>query len=137
MAGTFALYVVMTRSLRSEDTRANLFYTALGVWVVLTPAMPWLWTTPTAGDLVVMAVIGGLGLFTLYAVDRAASLAPVSIAAPVIWMQLVVTTVASVALGASPGRRALAGSLVVLAVVAYMWVREPNLVVGEEAQTDD
>jgi drug/metabolite transporter (DMT)-like permease len=40
MALSFSVYVVMTRALRTEDVAANLFYTAFGVFVVLSLFMP-------------------------------------------------------------------------------------------------
>ena len=40
MALSFSAYVAMTRSLSSEHVLANLFYTALGVFLALTPLMP-------------------------------------------------------------------------------------------------
>src|SRR5690606_16826877 len=70
MALCFSAYVVMTRSLRTEATRTNLFYTALGVFLALTPVMPRLWITPAAADLAVMVAVGVLGWGALWALDR-------------------------------------------------------------------
>jgi drug/metabolite transporter (DMT)-like permease len=77
-AGSFSLYVVMTRILRSENVRANLFYTALGVFAALSLFVPTIWITPTVHDAVVMALIGAAGLLALLALDRTAQTAPVS-----------------------------------------------------------
>lgn len=89
MAASFSLYIVMTRSLRSETTRANLFYTALGVFIVLTPFMPAVWIMPSPGDLVAMVCVGLFGALTLLATDRMAAAAPVSLSAPLLALQLV------------------------------------------------
>lgn len=132
MACTFALYVVMTRSLRHESRRANLFYTAFGVWVVLLPVMFGVWKTPTPIDAVVMFLVGAIGLVTLYALDRAAARAPVSLSAPVLWMQLAVTAGLVGALGHRPGRLAMVGLVVAIAMAAYVFVREPHLNVVEK-----
>ena len=77
MALCFSAYVVMTRSLHTERTRTNLFYTALGVFLALSPAMPGLWITPGARDLAVMVAVGLLGLAALWALDRSVAAAPV------------------------------------------------------------
>jgi drug/metabolite transporter (DMT)-like permease len=77
-AGSFSLYVVMTRMLGGERLRANLFYTALGVFAALSLFVPKFWITPTPHDALVMVLIGALGLLALLALDRAAQTAPVS-----------------------------------------------------------
>jgi drug/metabolite transporter (DMT)-like permease len=87
-AVSFSLYVVMTRTLRSDSVRSNLFYTAFGVFVVLSPIVPRLWITPTGHDLAVLVAIGVAGFAGLYALDRAASAAEVSVSAPFIALQV-------------------------------------------------
>ena len=77
-AGSFSLYVVMTRMLRGESLRANLFYTALGVFAALSLFMPKVWVMPTPHDALVMVLIGAVGLLALLALDRTAKMAPVS-----------------------------------------------------------
>jgi drug/metabolite transporter (DMT)-like permease len=88
MASSFSLYVVMTRSLRSEPLAANLFYTALGVFVALTPVMPAIWQTPAIADLPAFAAVGGFGLVTLWMLDRAAAAAPLGPATPLMLAQV-------------------------------------------------
>lgn len=128
MALSFSLYVVMTRSLRSEPMRANLFYTAFGVMLALSPAMPGLWVTPAPHDLAVMAGVGVLGFGALYALDRMAAAAPVSLAAPAACLQLVFMLSAAWVTGhAHEGWRTGTGILIIVAVAAYLWVRERAL----------
>ena len=95
MGLTFSLYIVMTRSLRTERTRANLFYTALGVFVILTPLMPLVWIAPSLRDLVIFTVMGLLGLLMLWLLDRMAATAPVSLTAPFLYLRVVLTAVIS------------------------------------------
>jgi drug/metabolite transporter (DMT)-like permease len=83
-ACSFSLYVVMTRSLRTDTAQANLFYTALGVFVVLSAFMVKVWIMPDAHDLERLVVIGLLGYLTLYALDRSVAAAPVSVSAPLV-----------------------------------------------------
>ena len=128
MAASFALYVAMTRSLRTETTRANLFYTASGVALVLAFAMPRLWVTPPPRDLAIMAGVGVLGFACLWALDRMAAAAPVSKAAPLACLQAgfavgldaVVRREPLVAAGATAAGLSLVG-----AAALYAWVREP------------
>jgi len=79
VAVSLALYIVMTRSLRAESTLANLFYTAFGVAVVLTPVMPAVWIMPALHDWLVLVGIGLAGFASLLALDRATAAAPASI----------------------------------------------------------
>lgn len=124
MASSFGLYVVMTRSLRSESTRANLFYSAFGVAVCLAPLMPGRWRTPTPLDLAAMTGVGVLGFVVLYALDRATALAPLRSTAPVIFVQLPAFFAIELAATAGQvGTRALLGAGLVVVVVAAGWLR--------------
>jgi len=132
MAATFSLYVVMTRSLRSDTTRANLFYTALGAALILTPFMPEVWVAPSGRDWLTMIAVGVLGFITLLTLDRMAAHAPVSQAAPMAYLQIP----ASVLLLAGVGHgtlswRVAAGMLLIAAVSLVVWSRENQLVVRE------
>jgi len=77
-AASFSLYAVMTRMLHGESLRANLFYTALGVFAVLSFFVPTMWVMPTPHDAFVMFLIGAFGLLGLLALDQACQAAPVS-----------------------------------------------------------
>jgi len=125
MAGSFSLYVVMTRSLRTESTRSNLFYTALGVFLCLTPLMPFVWVTPTLHDALLLVGIGLLGFAGLYALDRAAHTGEVSREAPVLGLQTVFALLGGVMLGRYlPTHWMLVGVLVVCAGAALAWVND-------------
>lgn len=128
MALSFSGYVVMTRALRGEATRANLFYTALGVFLALSPFMPSLWQWPAPADLAVMVAVGVLGCLTLYALDRSTAAAPVGLSAPVITMQIALTVSLLLALGvwktgSLPLHVAL-GLCLMAGVAAFVWLRE-------------
>ena len=69
MALSFSLYVVLTRVLdRTEPLLTNLFYSAVGVFVPLSIALPWYWTPigvrEVAGSIAV-AACGWMGLCLL------------------------------------------------------------------------
>jgi drug/metabolite transporter (DMT)-like permease len=130
MALSYSLYTVMTRSLRGERTRANLFYTALGVFVALSPVMSSVWITPGLRDLFVLCGVGLLGLATLYALDRLAAAAPVSLSAPLTTLHLVFAVVPAIGLGhLSPDARTATALALIALPALYVWLREPRLVV--------
>jgi len=79
---SFVAYFVMTRMLHEERTEANLFYTALGPFVVLGLLLPFIWVKPDLHDVVVMTAIGLLGFVGLYALDLACHMEPASVSAP-------------------------------------------------------
>lgn len=124
MALSFSLYVVMTRSLRFESVYANLVYTALGVFLVLTPFMPMVWVMPSMFDASLLVGIGVIGLVALLALDRSASLSPVSAVAPVLYLHLVgLTVVAMILYAENPSRRAWVGSAIIVGITAFLWPR--------------
>ena len=86
---SLSLYVVATRALRFEPLRANLWYTALGVFLALSVVVPSRWVAPTAGDWVTLVAVGGVGLLTLLLLDRATEAAPVWVTAPLLNLQIV------------------------------------------------
>ncbi|WP_439608602.1 DMT family transporter [Hydrogenophaga sp.] len=135
MALCFSLYVVMTRSLRSETTRTNLFYTALGVFLVLTPFMPAVWQAPQSRDLLVMVGIGVLGYATLYLLDRMAAAAPLSVSAPFAYLQVAFTVVLLAGMGHHDMsiRRIALGLVLIGGAALFVWMREPQLQVREAA----
>ena len=125
MALSFSLYVVMTRSLRHEPLRVNLFYTALGVFVLLTPAMPFLWGTPSRLDLLAMVGVGLLGWLALFALDRMAAAAEVSRSAPLLSLQPAFLVGMGGLLGHTvSGWRALVGAAIILAAAFVLWWAE-------------
>jgi drug/metabolite transporter (DMT)-like permease len=127
-AVSFSLYVVMTRMLRHEDVRANLFYTALGVCAALTPLMPQLWIAPPIVDVAWLCGIGVTGLAALYALDRTAEAAPVPGSAAFGAMQAAFAVgVRILHNGQGPGLRAWVGVLLIAVATGLMWMR-PNAV---------
>lgn len=124
MALSFAVYVAMTRSLRDERVHANLFFTAAGVFVVLTPFVAAIWVPPSAHDALVLAAIGAVGLVSLLALDRAAALAPLSGTAAALYLHLPALVAATwIGAGHAPSRRAAAVGLVVVGLLWYVWSR--------------
>lgn len=124
-AASFSLYVVLTRVLRDEPTSVNLFYTALGVFVALTPLVGRSWLPPTSRDLGVLFAIGLFGYAGLFALDRMAAAAPVSSTAPLAALQ-VPLAVGGQALVAHrwPGARAGVGAAFIGCAMLWLWARK-------------
>jgi drug/metabolite transporter (DMT)-like permease len=124
MALSFAVYLAMTRNLSGEAVHANLFYTALGVFALLTPVMPMVWVTPTAGDAVVLATIGVVGLLTLFLLDRAVALAPLGASTPFLFAHaLGLLAVGWHLHGHAPSPAAIGAAAVVAATLIALWWR--------------
>jgi drug/metabolite transporter (DMT)-like permease len=125
MALCFSLYVVMTRSLRSEPTRTNLFYAGLGVCLLLTPLIPLKWVTPTLPDLLVHLGVALLGLGALFMLERLTAAAPLSNSVPLVYLQIPFAMGIAWSLGQhDPTLHALIGLLVIGAVAFHVWQRE-------------
>lgn len=123
MGLSFSLYVVLTRSLRSERTATNLFYSALVVFLPLTFFVSRFWSPLDLHDLLVLAGVGVAGLVVLWAVDRATDIAPISSLAPLVALQVVLYDVLSPLFwGTRPARLALVGAALTLFCAVAGWL---------------
>lgn len=128
MALSFSIYVVMTRSLRSEPVLTNLFYTAFGVFVLLSALMPWVWVTPSLHDALVLSAIGVVGFVALWALDRACESAPVSFSAPALYIHLgCMMVVGWFFLGEPFTARDVVGGVLVGCILLGLWAMQPFL----------
>jgi drug/metabolite transporter (DMT)-like permease len=118
MAAAFAGYVVMTRGLVQERLQTNLFYSAFGVFVALSPIVPWSWVTPNGNDFAELASIGIVGLVALCAFDRAVVAAPVSRSIAALYVHVPAFVLATWAVaGDRPSLRHVIGAALIGAVV--------------------
>ncbi len=123
MASSFALYVAMTRSLRDEPLLTNLFYTALGVFVVLSLAMPWQFTMPTRHDALVLTAIGVVGFGALWALDRACEATQLFRTTPVLFLHLAgMVVIEAMWRGTGLSRREMAAMALIALVVLVAWM---------------
>ena len=133
MAASLAIYVVMTRTLRDEPLRTNLFYTAVVPWLGLLAVMPMTWITPSPSEIVALVFIGAAGLVALLAVDRATDAAPASYTAPLLHAQIGMTALIALLANHHPGARRLAltalllGATLALAAVGLGRTRTPEI----------
>jgi drug/metabolite transporter (DMT)-like permease len=127
MALSFSVYVVMTRSLRDEPVQANLFFTALGVFALLTPLMPFVWVMPNLHDAALLAGIGAVGLLALWALDRACERAPVAQVAPTLHVHLLcMALVEWGAAGEAFSHRDLLGAVWIGLALLALWLWQPS-----------
>jgi drug/metabolite transporter (DMT)-like permease len=73
----------------TERTSANLFHTALWVFIALSFVMPSVWHTPSLKAALAMIGIGVWGFVLLLFLDRALAWAPASLVAPFIYTQCI------------------------------------------------
>jgi hypothetical protein len=122
MGGSFALYIPLTRRLRNEPLRTNLFYTATVPWLALLPLMPRVWVTPGMPELLGLLFIGAGGWVVLLLFDRAADAAPVSHSAPLLHLQTGFIMVFTLAAQGYPGpKRTAAVAVLLVATAALTW----------------
>ena len=111
MAFCFSFYVILTRALRAESTVTNLFYTALIVFLPWSIGLPYFWQSMNIMALITMCLIGFLGFWALYFLDKAYELTPVSVLAPLLYSQPTFSVLLSFLLFRQPpGFFRLAGS---------------------------
>jgi drug/metabolite transporter (DMT)-like permease len=124
MGGSFALYVVMTRSLRHELLGTNLFYTAAGVFVGLSLYVPRVWVAPGAHDMVVLVSLGAMGFVALLALDRAVEGADLSTTVPFLYLQIVFAQFLERQYQRHlPPPHVLSGLLIIVGVALISWRR--------------
>ena len=125
MGFCYALYKVMTRILRTECTHANLFHTALWVFCPLTFLMPYSWKVPGPHLIGIYIGIGIFGYLTLLFLDKALTLAPAALTAPLIYSQLIWVSLFDFMLrGRSPDKTDFVGACIILAATVYVFTME-------------
>ena len=126
-----SLHLMFSRILREDHPLASLFHTALWAFMVFSFVMPFLWQTPTMGDLMAMVFVGIIGMLALLALARSAELMPMAVVATFsytegIWRMLIGVLLFNV----MPTRSALLGTLIIAGITAFMlWyeMRQPKI----------
>jgi drug/metabolite transporter (DMT)-like permease len=123
----YAVFVISTRVLaRTDSNETTLFYSNLVGTVAMLPVIPFVWSTPESGLIVVlMVLIGALGSMGHYLLIVGHRLAPASVLAPFIYTQVVwTTTLGFLVFGDVPQRWTIAGGLIVVSSGLYLLNRE-------------
>lgn len=123
----YALYSILTRHLgRSETAEGLLLHGAIVGTVVLLPALPPVWETPTSPviwvGLFAVGVLGALGHVLLI---RAHKMAPASLLAPFTYLQIIWLTLSGyLVFDQMPDVWTLYGALIIIASGLYILHRE-------------
>jgi drug/metabolite transporter (DMT)-like permease len=123
----YALYNISTRFLAAHDSSATtLFYSGLAGVVVMTPILPFVWTTPpNALTWVLLAATGLFGAVGHWLLILAHARAPAGVLAPFIYSQLLWMLAAGYLIfGDVPDRWTLLGAAIVIASGLYLLYRE-------------
>ncbi len=129
VAGVFcyAMYSITTRKLASIDApETTMVYSGLTGVVLLTPALPFFWQTPTmAAEWAVLGLLGAFGAFGHYMLILAHQRAPAAVLSPFIYTQIVWMTVLGYSLfGDIPDFWTIVGASIVVASGLYLIAQE-------------
>jgi len=124
-----AFYMILTRLLREFDAeKTTFFYSTTAGTVVLTAALPWVWSQTSLVDWLLSITMGALGAAGHFLVVKAFHKAPASLLSPFLYSQLIVATAVSVLwFGDIPDIWMAGGATVVVASGLYVWWRERYL----------
>jgi drug/metabolite transporter (DMT)-like permease len=123
----FALYNISTRILSTSDSSGTtLFYSNLFGAVVMSLALPFVWTWPQGWlQIAVLIIMGTCGAFGHYLLILAHRLAPASILAPFIYTQMVWVVISGyLVFNDLPNHWTLIGAAVVISSGLYLLYRE-------------
>ncbi len=126
-AGTvYALYSLATRKLSgSAPPLVTLAYTALLGALVMSAAVPAVWTRPDAANLLWMALMGALAAGGHFLIIKSFEHAEASLLAPLAYSEIVMATVVGyLAFGDFPDLWTWAGIVIVIASGVYVSLRE-------------
>jgi drug/metabolite transporter (DMT)-like permease len=122
----YALSIILIRRLSVTDPQsATVFWFFLLSAAASGITLPWLWVTPSLGDLALLITIGVLSGIGQIAFIRAFSLAPPVIVAPFDYTSmLLATAIGYLVWGEAPAPSLLLGAAVVIASGLYIIYRE-------------
>jgi drug/metabolite transporter (DMT)-like permease len=125
-----SMYFVITRKLAGIDSAGTQqFFASLVAVVVVLPllALGWVWPTSPA-DWLAFALIGVFGWGGHQLATVAHRLAPASVLAPFVYIQIIYMTASSwLIFDTAPDIWVLAGAAVVMGAGLYVWLRERQL----------
>ena len=78
----FAIMTVMGRTLKATSDVALVFWQNVGALILGLALVPWGWSTPTAFDLALLALLGVVAMAAHMCVTRSLKLAPASVVVP-------------------------------------------------------
>lgn len=125
-AVSYSGYALLTRRVGNrEDVWTSLFYTGLVGTILLTLAVPFAWTPPDAGSLLLMLGAAAFGTTGQLLLIRAFSQGEASMLAPYAYSGLIfAATLGIVFFDEWPDLWTVVGGLVIAAAGIYVWHRE-------------
>jgi len=122
----YALYAISTRVLAASDSSATtLFYSGLAGVVLVTPFVPFVWSTPSLLVALMMAATGVFGAVGHWLLILAHARAPAPVLAPFLYTQLIwVVILGYLVFGDLPDYWTLIGASVVIGSGMYLLYRE-------------
>jgi drug/metabolite transporter (DMT)-like permease len=122
---SWAIAAIVTRLMSSERPEATLAWSAVIGLIALTAFVPFHWHTPTAGEIGLAVLMGGLSTMGHWLIILAYRKAAVSIIAPFSYVQLLFAGLLGFAVfGTVPGAMTLVGGFVIAASGLYTAHRE-------------
>jgi drug/metabolite transporter (DMT)-like permease len=126
-AVAYAFYAIVTRLLAGSDSsQTTLTYSGVAGVLVLTPLLPWIWSTPASAlDWFLFVALGALGAVGHYFLILAHARAPAAILSPFIYTQIVwMLALGWLVFGDWPDAWTLVGAGIVIASGLYLLSRE-------------
>lgn len=126
-AASYAFYGITTRMLAASDSTATTtFYSGVAGIVLMTPLLPWIWTTPpSALTWFLLAMTGAFGGFGHWLLVLAHARAPAAILSPFIYTQIIwMLALGYILFGDWPDPWTFAGGGIVIASGLYLLYRE-------------
>src|SRR3954469_3033093 len=129
---SFALLMIVTRSLRATPDivlAATQFAGTFSVGLVLAP---FAWTTPALPDLGLFVLAGCISIVALLCTNRSLKLAPASVVVPYQYSMIVWAVLFGyLVFGDVPSTATIAGAAIIIGAGLYIFLRERNLGRGE------
>ena len=125
---SFALLMLITRSLRATPDIVLASSQFCGTFVLGALLSPFGWVTPGAGSLVLFAVAGIISVAALLCVNRSLKLAPASVVVPYQYSMIVWAVIFGFAVfGDVPSWATIVGAAIIIAAGLYIFLREQKL----------
>lgn len=124
---SYAFYNIVTRKLASSDSSATTtLYSSVAGIVLMTPLLPWIWTTPSSPlTWFLLMMTGFYGAFGHWLLVLAHARAPAAILSPFIYSQIIwMLVLGYVLFGDWPDSWTFVGAGIVIASGLYLLYRE-------------
>ncbi|MBM3528477.1 MAG: DMT family transporter [Alphaproteobacteria bacterium] len=125
----YAAYAIATRmAMRHESSETTLFYANLVGLLTMLPVLPFVWTTPSPLDFVMLVGVGALGTLGHFLLILAHRRTPASTLSPFMYTQLIwATALGYLVFNDVPNRWTLIGAGIVVASGLYLLYREQKV----------